>query len=171
MANKRIPLTVKKMKLYSIAACALGDFLIFTLTYYTFTAKEMMQTLLNTALAQNNIDPAMIAKQDILTFYQVITNTVLTMLIIYIIFHALMYFLLYKDKATARGYVLLYAVIGCFGAGATGVGLLFKMNIMALPILIQAVMYAMAFKYLRVVAKSLESENDTALASPTQAEE
>ncbi len=159
MENKRIPLTVKKMKTIAILGCALGDFLIFILTYFTLTAQDVLDNILQLTLAQKNIDPAMLAKQDILGFYQLMTNTVLTMLIIYIVFHSIIYLLFYKDKATARGYVSMYALVGAFGAGATGLGMASNFSALAIPMIIQAVLYGISFKMLRDISKSLESEN------------
>lgn len=159
MLNKRIPLTKKNMKVISIVACALGDLLIFIYLYSIFTSKDVLSKFLNIALEQNNIDPSLIAKQDIINFYTLMTNTVLTMLIVYLIFHAAMYLLFYKDKSTARGYVFIYAVLGSFGTALFSITFLINGHVAFIPVLFQAILYGIAAKYIRDIIKAEGSEN------------
>ncbi|MCK5883871.1 MAG: hypothetical protein KAG61_09295 [Bacteriovoracaceae bacterium] len=161
MKYKRIPLTLKKMKQIAITGCALGDYLVFAICYFTFSSSTFMNSILSTFLEANRIDRAYVAEQDILSFFQLFANVTLTALILMIIFHCIIYILAYKDKAAARGYLFALSGLGAIGMGFSGLFELFQLNAMAIPFLSQAILYGISFKYLKNSAKLLESKNET----------
>ncbi len=119
-------LNEKKFKILTISSAFLADITAVLYVYLLLLNEDRFNSTF--AVSKKIIESAnpklkgMIDKNFIQELWGVLLMTTLTMLAIYIVFHIIIYFLYFKGKKFARGYLVFYA--WCVGVFYTLYGLM-----------------------------------------------
>lgn len=113
-------LTTKSYKLISTVCILIADISIYTYLYLKFTDKEVFKKTMEIVMkaypnAQGQIGPDFERQ-----LYQLMVNTLLTMLALAFLYHGLVYLLWNKGKKFGHTYLVLYTVVAGPGCIITG---------------------------------------------------
>lgn len=113
-------LTTKSYKLISTACLLIADISIYTYLYLKFSNKEMFQKSMKIVMQNYPSASGQISANDEMQLYQLMVNTLLTMLALVFVYHGIVYFLWNKGKKFGHSYLVFYTVVagpGCMLLG------------------------------------------------------
>ena len=113
-------LTTKSYKLISTVCLILADVGVLVYLYFRFTDKEMFKKSMEIVMkaypdAQGQLGPNFEAQ-----LYQLMVNSLLTMLSAVLIYHIIIYFIWNKGNKFGHGYISLYTIVAAPGCILVG---------------------------------------------------
>jgi len=114
-------LTTKSYKLISTTCLLIADISIYIYLYLKFTNKEVFHKIMEIAMKSYPSAQGQVGPDFERQIYQLMVNTLLTMLALVFCYHSFVYLLWNKGKKFGHSYLVLYTIIA--GPGSILVGL------------------------------------------------
>ena len=106
---------IKKLSLIVVFCGILADLLLTIMLYFKICDFSYFQKLFFQVLVTKGIDPQIVSQEMMQEYFHLIANTTLTLLVLFFIFHLVIYLCAYKKKLFSLRYLQLYFATGLLG--------------------------------------------------------
>ena len=135
-------LTKKAFKRFAILFFFLGDLLSFSFIYYSFNNFILFKKIVENNLEKNGLSIRDLPHFQLDEIFQLINQTLILTIALFMVFHLIVYFFYYKDKFTAFFYLKILSFVAIFGCLMIGVTEFTSFTIFGPLFLIQAGLYS-----------------------------
>lgn len=139
----------------------LADALLCFYLYLKISNYQYFRDIFLRVLDIQGVDPVYIGEELIQSYFHLMANTTLTIILLFLLLHLGGYFLLFKKKVFTHNYFHLYFATAFLGFIALVLTGLFSPSVIILWGLIEAVLYGMGFFSLRFLSKEEAEGNGT----------
>ncbi len=105
----------KKLNFIVVLCGILADLLITIMLYLKICDFSYFQKIFFQVLMAKGIDPQIVSQEMMQEYFHLIANTTLTLLVLFFLFHLVIYLCAYKKKLFSLRYLQLYFATGLLG--------------------------------------------------------